>query len=147
MKHICDHPDSHIVRTFDIAAISLPIVYNKYGDHDPNGLLYVLKEDAERIEKEAWERFQLSPPQPYEEVQPPVRLRAEPGAVDVIAGFVDIGAVIQGKGHGCVVVGQVVGVSIAALCQQISDGEGGACAIGDKDDGVHPLSLQGLHAA
>lgn len=87
MKHICDHPDSHIVRTSDIAAISLPIVYNKYGDHDPNGLLYVLKEDAERIEKEAWERFQLSPPQPYEEVQPPVRLRAEPGAVDVIAGF------------------------------------------------------------
>lgn len=84
---LCDHPDSHIVRTFDIAAISLPIVYNKYGDHDPNGLLYVLKEDAERTEKEAWERFQLSPPQPYEEVQPPVRLRAEPGAVDVIAGF------------------------------------------------------------
>ena len=27
MKHICDYPDSHIVRTFDIAAISLPIVY------------------------------------------------------------------------------------------------------------------------
>lgn len=78
MKHICDHPDSHIVRTFDIAAISLPIVYNKYGDHDPNGLLYVLKEDAERIEKEAWERFRLSPPQPYEEVQPPV-LRANVG--------------------------------------------------------------------
>ena len=67
MKHICDYPDSHIVRSFDIAAISLPIVYNKYGDHDPNGLLYVLKEDAERIEQEAWKRFRLSPPQPYEE--------------------------------------------------------------------------------
>lgn len=78
MKHICDHPDSHIFITFDIAAISLPIVYNKYGDHDPNGLLYVLKEDAERIEKEALERFQLSPPQPYEEVQPLV-LRANVG--------------------------------------------------------------------
>ena len=52
--------------------------YNKYGDHDPNGLLYVLKEDAELIEKEAWERFQLSPPQPYEEVQPLV-LRANVG--------------------------------------------------------------------
>lgn len=51
MKHICDYPDSHIVRTFDIAAISLPIVYNKYVDHDPNGLLYVLKEDADRIER------------------------------------------------------------------------------------------------
>ena len=78
MKHICDYPDSHIVRTFDIAAISLPIVYNKYVDHDPNGLLYVLKEDAERIEREARKRFRLSPPQPYEEVQPLV-LRANVG--------------------------------------------------------------------
>ena len=78
MNHICDYPDSHIVRTFDIAAISLPIVYNKYGDHDPNGLLYVLKEDAERIQREARERFRISPPQPYEEVQPLV-LRANVG--------------------------------------------------------------------
>lgn len=32
MYHLCEYPDSHIVRSFDIAAISLPIVYNKYGD-------------------------------------------------------------------------------------------------------------------
>ena len=53
-------------------------MYNKYGDHDPNGLLYVLKEDADRIEREARKRFRLSPPQPYEEVQPLV-LRANVG--------------------------------------------------------------------
>lgn len=78
MNHLCEYPDSHIVRSFDIAAISLPIVYNKYGDHDPNGLLYTLVEDADRIEKKARERFMLSPPQPYEEVQPLV-IRANVG--------------------------------------------------------------------
>lgn len=30
------------IRDFNIEAIQLPIVYNKYGDHDPKGLLYVL---------------------------------------------------------------------------------------------------------
>lgn len=78
MNHILDYPDSHMVRTFDITAVSLPIVYNKYGDHDPNGLIYVLKEDVERIERKARERFELSPPQPYEEIQPLV-LRANVG--------------------------------------------------------------------
>ena len=39
------------IRCFDIEAISLPIVYNKFGDHDPNGLLYVLSEDSKRIQK------------------------------------------------------------------------------------------------
>ena len=42
MINLSGYPASHIIRTFDIEAISLPIVYNKYGDHDPNGLLYVL---------------------------------------------------------------------------------------------------------
>lgn len=76
MNHLCEYPDSHIVRSFDIAAISLPIVY-KWG-HYPNGLLYTLVEDADRIEKKARERFMLSPPQPYEEVQPMV-IRANVG--------------------------------------------------------------------
>lgn len=57
-------------RYFDIEAIQIPIVYNKYGDHDPDGLLYVLAEDSERIQEEALRRFQQSPPAPYEEVQP-----------------------------------------------------------------------------
>ena len=66
------------MRTYDIEAISIPIVYNKYGDHDPNGLMYVLKQDSERIQRRARENFALSPPQPYEEVQPLV-IRASVG--------------------------------------------------------------------
>ncbi|MDO4299320.1 MAG: hypothetical protein Q4C59_12740 [Lachnospiraceae bacterium] len=57
-------------RYFDIETIQIPIVYNKYGDRDPDGLLYVLAEDSERIQEEALRRFRQSPPAPYEEVQP-----------------------------------------------------------------------------
>lgn len=40
---LCNYPRQGKERYFEIEAIELPIVYNKYGDHDPNGLLYVLK--------------------------------------------------------------------------------------------------------
>jgi hypothetical protein len=43
-----------IVREFEIEVISIPIVYNKYGDHDPNGLLYVLRKDASKIKQKPW---------------------------------------------------------------------------------------------
>lgn len=65
-------------REFDIEAISLPIVYNKYGDHDPNGLLYVLANSSKEIQEKARENFELSIPQPYEKVQPLV-IRANVG--------------------------------------------------------------------
>ena len=58
------------LRIFDIEAIEVPIVYNKYGDHDPNGLLYVLRKDAKRIKAGALENFHKPVPQPYEEVKP-----------------------------------------------------------------------------
>lgn len=64
MFHTTEYPISHFVRTFDIEAISLPIVYNKYGDHDPDGLMYVLAQDSQRIQQRARENFALSPPQP-----------------------------------------------------------------------------------
>lgn len=51
MINLTDYPSPHFVRTFDIEAISLPIVYNKYGAHDPNGLMYILAGDAERIQR------------------------------------------------------------------------------------------------
>ncbi|MDY5642789.1 MAG: multicopper oxidase domain-containing protein [Candidatus Faecousia sp.] len=57
---------------------SRSIVYNKYGDHDPNGLMYVPAKDSQRIQKKARENFCLDPPQPYEEVRPLV-LRANVG--------------------------------------------------------------------
>ena len=35
MDHIFNCVTHGSIRNFDIEAISLPIVYNKYGDHDP----------------------------------------------------------------------------------------------------------------
>ena len=78
MTKLSDYKPRNFIRTFDIEAISLPIVYNKYGDHDPNGLLYVLKQDSEEIQKRAKENFELPIPQPYEKVQPLV-IRANVG--------------------------------------------------------------------
>lgn len=67
---LCKYHGMGNVRTFHIEAIQIPIVYNKYGDYDPDGLLYVLEEDAERIKREALQRFEMGIPQPYKEVQP-----------------------------------------------------------------------------
>ena len=38
-----------MIRDFNISAIQVPIVYNKYGDVDPNGLMYVLDENKEEV--------------------------------------------------------------------------------------------------
>ena len=40
-----------MVKHFDISAIQVPIVYNKYGDVDPNGLMYVLDENKEKVKE------------------------------------------------------------------------------------------------
>ncbi len=55
MLELTDYPNTGQVRIYDIEAISLPIVYNKFGDHDPNGLMYVLKKDSRRIRRKARE--------------------------------------------------------------------------------------------
>lgn len=73
-----NYPKAQKCRYYEIEAIEIPIVYNKYGDHDPNGLLYVLKKDADRIREGAIRKFALDPPQPYSEVQPLV-IRANVG--------------------------------------------------------------------
>lgn len=67
---LCQYPRTCRIRYFQIEAIQIPIVYNKYGDYDPDGLMYVLAEDSERIQREAVRGFRQTPPQPYEEVQP-----------------------------------------------------------------------------
>ncbi len=59
---LTDYPNMGQIRIYDIEAISLPIKYNKFGDHDPNGLMYVLKKDSERIQKIARELFELPVP-------------------------------------------------------------------------------------
>lgn len=59
---LTDYPNMGQIRIYNIEAISLPIEYNKFGDHDPNGLMYVLKKDSERIQKIARELFELPVP-------------------------------------------------------------------------------------
>ena len=75
---LCNYPNTEKIRFYEVEAIEIPIVYNKYGDHDPNGLLYVLKKDADRIKEGALRNFALNPPQPFEEVMPLV-IRANVG--------------------------------------------------------------------
>lgn len=67
---LCQYPCQNKCRYFTIEAIQIPIVYNQYGDYDPDGLMYVLEKDSERIQEEANRRFRQTPPQPCEEVQP-----------------------------------------------------------------------------
>lgn len=80
---LCSYPCPNQTRHYEIEAIQIPIVYNKYGDHDPDGLLYVLKKDASRIKEGALRNFNLEVPQPYEEVMPLV-IRANVGEKIVI---------------------------------------------------------------
>lgn len=79
-----NYPCPNKTRYYEIEAIEIPIVYNKYGDHDPNGLLYVLKKDAAHIREAALRNFSLEVPQPYEGVKPLV-IRANVGEKVVIS--------------------------------------------------------------
>lgn len=81
---LCNYPCPCKERHYEIEAIQIPIVYNKYGDHDPDGLLYVLKKDAERIRNGAIKNFNQEIPQPYEEVMPLV-IRANVGEKIIIS--------------------------------------------------------------
>lgn len=67
---LCRYPCENKTRYFHIRAIQIPVVYNKYGDYDPDGLMYVLEEEAEAIQEEAIRKFHETPPQPFEKVQP-----------------------------------------------------------------------------
>lgn len=80
---LCHYPSQEKQRCYNIEAIQIPIVYNKYGDYDPNGLLYVLKENAKQIRENAMDNFSKEVPQPYKEVQPLV-IRANVGEKVII---------------------------------------------------------------
>ena len=75
---LCGYPNGAHTRIYHIEAIQIPIVYNRFGDHDPDGLLYVLEEDAKTVAREAKEQFKMDPPQPCEKVKPLV-IRANLG--------------------------------------------------------------------
>lgn len=40
-----------MIRRFHIVAIPIRIVVNRFGDHDPDGMMYVLKENVSRVKK------------------------------------------------------------------------------------------------
>lgn len=80
---LCQYPCTGKTRYYEIEAIEIPIVYNKYGDYDPNGLLYVLKKDADRVRECAKRCFTQEIPQPCEEVKPLV-IRANAGDTLVV---------------------------------------------------------------
>lgn len=81
---LCNYPCNCKTRHYEIEAIEIPIVYNRFGDHDPDGLLYVLKKDADRIREGALRNFMQEIPQPYEEVKPLV-IRANVGDTIVVS--------------------------------------------------------------
>lgn len=54
------------VKHFNIVTISTKIVYNKEGDHDPNGLMYVLRENENTLSEEV----KKNPFTPVDIVQP-----------------------------------------------------------------------------
>ena len=67
------------VKYYHIVAITIPIVYNTAGDHDPNGLMYVLKENEEAVKKAVAE----NPLTPVNIVQPLV-IRANLGDLIIV---------------------------------------------------------------
>ncbi|TSI06690.1 multicopper oxidase domain-containing protein [Lysinibacillus sp. BW-2-10] len=63
-----------MLRKFHIVAIPIRIVVNRFGDHDPDGMMYVLKENESRIKK----KVELNPFSTVDEVEPLV-IRANVG--------------------------------------------------------------------
>ena len=62
------------VRKFNIEAIQIDIVYNNFGDHDPNAKMYALEEDVDNI----LESIEENPGKPIKEIQP-LTIRANKG--------------------------------------------------------------------
>lgn len=40
-----------MIRKYNVSSIQIPIVYNRYGDIDPNGLMYVLEENECKVKE------------------------------------------------------------------------------------------------
>ncbi len=63
-----------MLRCYHIVAISIRIVVNRFGDHNPNGMMYVLKENESIIKK----KVENNPFSTVDEVEPLV-IRANVG--------------------------------------------------------------------
>lgn len=77
------------IRKFNVTVLSIPIVYDFFGDYDPNGLMYILSEDKDRVRAKALSNFKNKDenedplPRPTEEVQP-LTIRANVGDTIII---------------------------------------------------------------
>lgn len=69
-----------MLRRFHIVAIPIRIVVNKFGDHDPNGMMYVLKENEEIVKKEV----ATNPFTPVDLVEPLVIRATEGDDIEVL---------------------------------------------------------------
>ncbi|MEO3215309.1 multicopper oxidase domain-containing protein [Romboutsia sp. 1001216sp1] len=74
----------NITRKFNVTVLSIPIVYDFFGDYDPNGMMYILSEDKGKVKEKALKNFNNKDqkgdplPIPTEEVQP-LTIRANVG--------------------------------------------------------------------
>ncbi|MBE4909416.1 copper oxidase [Bacillus luteolus] len=49
-KTVCSvGPPNSPIKKFDVVAFQTPVIYNSYGDHDPNGIVFALREDVDDI--------------------------------------------------------------------------------------------------
>ncbi|MDY2735158.1 multicopper oxidase domain-containing protein [Intestinibacter sp.] len=77
------------IRKFNVTVLSIPIVYDFFGDHDPNGLMYILSEDKEKVKEKAMRNFNNKDenedplPIPTDEVQP-LTIRVNVGETIII---------------------------------------------------------------
>lgn len=62
------------VRKFDVSAINVDMVYNKFGDHQPAAKMYALEEDVTKIQQ----AIEANPGKPVKELQP-LTIRANKG--------------------------------------------------------------------
>ncbi len=62
------------IRKFNIGAINVDMVYNKFGDHHPAAKVYALEEDIDKIQK----AIESNPGKPVKELQP-LTIRANKG--------------------------------------------------------------------
>lgn len=73
-----------IIRKFNVTVLSIPIVYDFFGDYDSNGMMYVLSSDKKKIKDKALVNFNNKDekgdplPIPTDEVQP-LTIRANVG--------------------------------------------------------------------
>lgn len=71
-------------RCFNVTVLSIPIVYDFFGDYDPNGMMYILEKNKKKVERKALANFYHKDengdplPKPTDEVQP-LTIRANVG--------------------------------------------------------------------